>query len=122
MKVLIIEDEDLIFQVISPFLESYGCRCEHLKPENIKEVLKCLEKDFDVILCDYMMPEVTGWDIFNNISEELRKKFIILTGGYIDYEEEKIFKASKIKIVHKPFDIHELYSIVKEKYESQQQQ
>lgn len=122
MKVLIIEDEDLIFQVISPFLESYGCCCEHLKPKNIKEVLKCLEKDFDVILCDYMMPEVTGWDIFNNISEELRKKFIILTGGYIDYEREKIFKATNIKIVYKPFDMHELYSIVKEKYESQQQQ
>lgn len=115
MRVLVIDDEDLIFQILKSFFEHFCCSCEWLKPKNINEVLEALNKDYNLILCDYMMPDVTGWDIFQAIGDDLRKKLVIITGGYIDDEKEKLMKQSNVKIFYKPFNINQLYQEIKER-------
>lgn len=115
MKILVIEDEDLIFQILKSFFERYGYQCEYLNPKNLQDILEHPKDDYDVILCDYMMPNVTGMDVYNALNSELREKFIIMTGGFIDNEKQNILRSSNVKIVNKPFDIMELHMLIREK-------
>lgn len=117
MKILIIEDEDFIYQLLKAFFNNFGYECNKIKPIDLESTLDIMRKGYDVILCDYMMPGITGWDIFQAIDDELKRKFIITTGGYIDCDKEKQLKASNVKIIYKPFNMEYLHSLIKEIYE-----
>jgi DNA-binding NtrC family response regulator len=59
------------------------------------------------------MPKVTGWDIYKSLDNNLKKKFVLITGGYIDYEKEKEIIEENIKIIYKPFDLNQLMDTLK---------
>jgi DNA-binding response OmpR family regulator len=70
MKILIIEDEILIQQSLKKLLTRRGC--EVLTASSGKEALVLvLNQQFDRIVCDLMLQDITGFDII----EESKKIF-----------------------------------------------
>ncbi len=108
-NILIIEDEEFIIQILQVFLTQKGYNVEVVREINLHNI-KSLSKNYDVIICDYMMPFFTGFDIYNALDEVDKKKIIILTGGYIDFENEDFLKKAGVTILYKPFHFGELMS------------
>ena len=74
------------------------------------------DPEFDVILCDLMMPDLTGMDLFEEfkaIRPELAERFVFMTGGALTGRVEEFFKRYSNRCIQKPFDLAELRSLVR---------
>jgi CheY-like chemotaxis protein len=84
-----------------------------------EEAQKVLEADqaFDLILCDMMMPLVSGVDLHEWLlatHPELAKQIVFITGGaFTPKAREHLSKVSNIRI-EKPFDVTNFKKIVGE--------
>ena len=63
---------------------------------------------FDVILCDLMMPEVTGMDLWARVAPEVRPRILFLTGGAFTDEAEAFLEDERPPVMTKPFDTEAL--------------
>lgn len=67
-KVLLIEDEDLITNLLSETLEKSGFEAE--TAENGREgLLKIKQTNPDIILLDIILPDISGFEILKKIKE-----------------------------------------------------
>jgi two-component system, cell cycle sensor histidine kinase and response regulator CckA len=74
------------------------------------------DPDFDMILCDLMMPDLTGMDLFEEVKAirpELGERFVFMTGGALTGRAEEFFKRYRNRCIQKPFDLKELRSLVR---------
>jgi CheY-like chemotaxis protein len=66
----------------------------------------------DVVLCDLMMPDVTGADVYAAMSPALRRRFIFITGGAFSQKGAEFLQNVDAPIVQKPFDIGFVRSLI----------
>lgn len=107
-KILLIEDEDMIIRLLQVLFKNTDFCLDVISNIDINYILRTVN-NYDVILCDYMMPEKAGYDIYISLDDKNKKKMILLTGAYLDYEQEHLLKQSGTMILHKPFNIKELF-------------
>ncbi len=72
---------------------------------------------FDVMLCDLMMPALTGEDFVErvtSIAPELVDRVIITTGGAFTPAAEAFLRRTSIRQLAKPFGLAELRGVVEE--------
>ncbi len=72
-------------------------------------------EEFDVILCDLMMPDMTGMDLHAQLSlsrPELAEKMIFLTGGTFTVRARTFLDAVPNAHLEKPFDAHEVQTLI----------
>lgn len=112
-KILLVEDEVELREIISMVLDCEIENCEIVEAGSGKEAISLIEKDkFDFIVSDYTMHDGTGGDLFNYLREkEIKIPFLLLTGGFIeDYPE--FADANNVDFFHcvhyKPFDSEKL--------------
>jgi CheY-like chemotaxis protein len=82
-KILLCEDSAFFAQAISMLLKAKGYEVQHA-PDGGKglELLK-EQQDFDLILCDIMMPNVDGYEVARQVKADANFSqipFIFLTG------------------------------------------
>ncbi len=107
-KVLVVDNEHKICMLIEEFLykQGYSVRSAFSGAGAI-QLLK--NEEFDLVLCTYLMPEVSGYDVVKSLDIlENRPKVGIITGwgesiGTREREEMKIHF-----VIRKPFDLSEL--------------
>jgi DNA-binding NtrC family response regulator len=71
----------------------------------------------DVILCDLIMPELTGPEIYDEISRlspDLCSRMIFSTGGAFTENARNFLLRISNKTLEKPFDVPHLRAMVKE--------
>ena len=73
-----------------------------------RDALEILRRDddFDAILCDVMMPDLTGADVHQEIAREspsLAARFVFVTGGAFGERANAHVASTKQPIVTKPF-------------------
>jgi CheY-like chemotaxis protein len=77
--------------------------------EDGREALALLTRDraFDAVLCDLMMPQLTGMDLYASVLERdpaLAKRFVFMTGGAFT-PRARAFVAEVANVtLEKPFD------------------
>jgi CheY-like chemotaxis protein len=74
-------------------------------------------EEFDVILCDLMMPDLTGMDIYERILQirpEIARQLVFMTGGAIGLRSEAFLDAVPNRRLHKPFRREDLAGIVRQ--------
>lgn len=107
MKILVIEDEVLIQQSLKIMLERKGANV--LTATRGSEALELIKNsDFDRIICDLMLQDITGFDIIEECKNkynpiEIAQKFVIITA----YSSEQVLsKATDYGciVLNKPFD------------------
>jgi CheY-like chemotaxis protein len=70
---------------------------------------------FDVILCDLMMPQVSGADFFlalRRIDAEQARRVVFLTGGAFTPGARKFLVSITNSSLEKPIDPRELVTVV----------
>ena len=103
-RILIVDDEAPLRLVMQRLLVAH----EVVSAASGKEALPILEQDraFDLILCDLMMPGVTGMDVHHWLVEHdavLAARVVFVTGGaFGPVAAEYLSEAGNLKL-EKPF-------------------
>ncbi|MEM3059079.1 MAG: PAS domain S-box protein, partial [Methanomassiliicoccales archaeon] len=81
IKALCVDDEEELLEIMKVFLESEG-KIEVICETSPVQALQMIEKDdFDVVISDYIMPEMNGLELLRKIrSFSAKIPFIIFTG------------------------------------------
>ena len=80
-------------------------------------VLKVKVHEYDVVICDLMMPRLRGDEFYFKAKElrpDLADRFIFITGFAAETDIHDFLAQTGIKHLAKPFKIDELISAVKE--------
>lgn len=97
-KIIIFEDEELIFKELDRLFNSRGyVVIDGLKGGNI-------EKDFDVALVDVGLPGVSGYEICRTIRKTKTCPVVFLTAMSEAQSELEGFAAGGDDYIHKPFN------------------
>ncbi|MBU0469250.1 MAG: response regulator [Candidatus Omnitrophica bacterium] len=115
-KVLIVDDCTIILRVIKKELEEadYEVTCV----ESGKEAIELTKKTkYDVVLIDYVMPELNGVETCKEITKLETGAILVLMTGSLDdsiRDTEKDFIASggNVYYLYKPFDNGEVLGVV----------
>ena len=111
-NILVIDDEQVIIDSISKIasLEELSVDSSLLGKDAFKKIS---EKDFDLIICDIMLPEMDGFQILNELAKRNVDTPVIMTTGYSTIENAvKSLYLGAIDFIPKPFTIDEMISLI----------
>jgi CheY-like chemotaxis protein len=112
--ILLLDDESQVATVLKDFLESRSFHVTTAK-DGVEGLKKIMASDFDVILCDLMMPNLPG-DMFylavERTKPQLCKKFIFMTGYQSDPKWQAFIKKVKGVVLAKPFEFRLLLETI----------
>ena len=72
---------------------------------------------YDVILCDVMMPGVTGMDLYRRVLEfnpRLAERFVFMTGGATSASVQRFLDSSRRRVLEKPFASDTLRAVLRD--------
>jgi CheY-like chemotaxis protein len=83
-----------------------------------RDGIKLLLEDgaFDLILCDLMMPDLTGMDVFEQVTQkrpELRSRFVFTTGGAVTDRAREFIEAAPEQRLDKPFRLEQVEALLR---------
>lgn len=112
MKILIVDDEDMIREVIKEYSEDAGYQTD--EAENGKIALKKINKNtYDLLILDIMMPEMDGFTVLKNIPKEKMIPTIVLSARGEEYDKLNGFDLGIDDYLTKPFSPKELIARIK---------
>jgi CheY-like chemotaxis protein len=114
-SVLVIDDEPLILKLVTSIL---GPDCDVTCEARADAALARIRKGerFDAILCDLMMPQVTGMDLHDALLELAPKQaevMLFLTGGAFTTRAQAFVDRVPHATIDKPFDAETLRNRVR---------
>ncbi len=112
MKILIVDDEELIRDVIKEYLLLEGYEVDEAKDGN-EAVEKALAKDYSLIIMDIMMPHKDGYQACKEIKAHKDVPFIMLSARGEEYDKLIGFDIGIDDYVTKPFSPKELVARIK---------
>lgn len=107
MKVLIVDDEVMIRNVLKEYVEFEGGEA-HEAADGMEAVKRCREEDFDIILMDVMMPRLDGFSAVKEIKKEKNIPVIMLSARGEEYDKLFGFEIGVDDYVTKPFSPKEV--------------
>ena len=112
MKILVVDDEELIRNVIKEYLT-----IEEYTVEEAENGLEAIEKakanDYDLIIMDIMMPKMDGYQACKEIKKIKNVPFIMLSARSEEYDKLIGFDLGIDDYVTKPFSPKELVARIK---------
>lgn len=113
-KILVVDDEQDIVKVLSKILELAGY--EVISAYNGTEALQHVkENNPDLVLLDYMMPDITGLEVLQQIKAFSEEVYVIMvTGRGSEEVAASVMKAGASDYVIKPFVKDQILTVVKD--------
>jgi len=104
-RVLVVDDEPRVLELVRRLLRGH----ELVTAANGREALERLraDRDFDLILCDLMMPELTGMDVYHSVQATwpgLQERIAFITGGAFTPETRRFLQQVTNPLLTKPFE------------------
>ncbi|MDU9694417.1 response regulator [Priestia aryabhattai] len=104
-KILLAEDEEVLRMLVVDTLEDEGH--DVTEAENGEEALEFIkERDFDLIILDYMMPVFTGLEVIQQLKEMKDKchtKVLMLSAKNQAADQSRVLEAGATHFMSKPF-------------------
>jgi DNA-binding response OmpR family regulator len=108
MKILVVEDEPLDLELIVWSLRAGGYTVD-LVTTGAEALLAARENEYDVLVLDLMLPDMTGIDIVRELRAEKRSTpVLVLTATTTVEKRVEALDAGADDYLTKPFDIGEL--------------
>lgn len=111
-KILIVDDENDIAELISDILEDEGYSTT-IKNSGNDAIEEIKENDYDLILLDVMMPDISGTEVCANIRNHTSSPIIFVTAKTALSSKLVGFEVGADDYVTKPFVNEELVARVK---------
>jgi signal transduction histidine kinase/ActR/RegA family two-component response regulator len=114
LRLLIVDDDVLVARAVRRMFDK-EFRVE-IALDGSSALAKLATTDYDVVLCDVMMPGISGLDVYRQVrtnNEGLARRFVFATGGLFSQELSDNVKRLSNMIVEKPFDPEELRRVIK---------
>jgi DNA-binding response OmpR family regulator len=91
-KVLIVDDEEVIRKFLRIHLAKLGY--EVMDAADGEQAMEELEKnDFDLLICDILMPKKGGWEVIKEVKSNIRTKHLPVIVLKAKNEETDMFKG-----------------------------
>jgi two-component system cell cycle sensor histidine kinase/response regulator CckA len=105
LRVLVIDDEPKVGVSLSRMLRDWDVQVI----ADGREALTLLQRDraFDAVLCDLMMPQMSGMDLYESVRVQdptLAKRFVFMTGGAFTPRARAFVDEVSNTTLEKPFD------------------
>lgn len=107
MKILIVDDEEMIRGVLREYIEFEGNQADEAA-DGMESVKMCRENDYDLILMDVMMPKLDGFSAVKEIRKEKDVPVIMLSARGEEYDKLFAFEIGVDDYVTKPFSPKEV--------------
>ncbi|MDO9289524.1 MAG: response regulator [Thermodesulfovibrionales bacterium] len=112
MKVLIVDDEQLVRWFLERALRRWGY--EVITAANVKEAIKNLkDNNIDILFTDLKMPEENGTVLLEKVSDLTDSLKVVVCSAFITPEMDKEFRQKGIYSLKKPFKLEELENTLK---------
>ncbi|MHB1096727.1 MAG: PAS domain S-box protein [Gemmatimonadaceae bacterium] len=113
-RILLVDDERFILRIVTLVL---GKDHDVVAKESAVEALALITagERFDLILCDLMMPQMTGEELHAEllrVAPDQAARMIFLTGGAFTPASQKFLADRSIEYIEKPFDSANLRAVV----------
>lgn len=115
-RVLVIDDEAAVGRTIQRLL---GEQYEVVVLTGGNDALDMMidkQADFDLVLCDLTMPEISGMDVYARVSEaraEMGPRFVFMTGGTFSPRARDFLDQVPNERLDKPFDLQTVRTLVR---------
>lgn len=107
MKVLIVDDEEMIRNVLKEYVEFEGSEAFEAA-DGMEAVRMCRDNDYDIILMDVMMPRLDGFSAVKEIRKTKDTPVIMLSARGEEYDKLFGFEIGVDDYVTKPFSPKEV--------------
>ncbi len=113
-RILVVDDEEFIGRAVKRMLRGHDVVVEQHATRALERIVQ--GERFDVILCDVMMPQVTGIEFYEqvcDIAPELCPRFVFMTGHVFQSRAREFLERIPNQSLDKPFDMRLLRQIVR---------
>lgn len=112
MKVLIVDDEELIRNIIKEYCHSEGYLTDEAG-DGLVAIEKVANNDYDVIILDLMMPKLDGYSAYGQIKSIKNIPTIVLSARSEEADKLLGFNLGVDDYITKPFSPKELMARIK---------
>jgi CheY-like chemotaxis protein len=111
-EILVIDDEPIVRSILGRVLERHTVTFAGGGGEGIAALDV---SDYDVVLCDLMMPDVSGKAVYEWAAQNrpaLLDRWVFVTGGAVGVELEIFLERVPSPKLSKPFELSELMAVI----------
>ena len=113
-SVLLLEDDGPYASTLKEYLETFNYSVTVVR-DGVQGLKKIMDKDFDVLICDLLMPNLPG-DMFYmavaRVKPHLSRRFIFITGHQNEAKVAEFLRETKALTLFKPFEMHVLLETI----------
>ncbi|MDB4299475.1 response regulator [bacterium] len=113
-KILIVDDETMIAEELSEFLESFDFPCSAVNSVDSALALIANDSEITLVMTDMRMPGRDGADLLRELSALPGREFeYVVISGHLDAEKElKDLSSASITLMRKPINIDEMLTFL----------
>jgi len=115
-SILVIDDEPFVANALSRLLRSRGFQTEVVTDGRLG-LEKLLKGTYQAVVCDLMMPEFSGVDLFHQLeatAPELVGRLVFLSGGAFTPRAEEFVQQARRPVLPKPWKVESLVAAIEE--------
>jgi signal transduction histidine kinase len=115
LRILVVDDEPLITTVVARALSGHDVVARTSAGDAL-ELLRAGER-FDVILCDLMMPQMTGMELYDHVvalDAAQAQRMIFMTGDAFTEVARAFVSTTTNRCIDKPFEPRQLRALIAE--------
>jgi PAS domain S-box-containing protein len=116
LRLLVVDDEIAIGRTLAIALSDAFDVTTATSGREALALLENGELTFDVVLCDLMMPDVTGMDVYERVvvhAPAMSRRFVFVTGGAFTDRARAFVERVQMPVVEKPFDLAALPDLLR---------
>ena len=118
-RILVVDDEKYILDFLVEVFQSLPLKID--TANNGRTAMRKMEEaDYDLVITDFKMPQMSGKDLFNWVKEnrpQCANRIIFVTGDTVSVETRSFFENNKNRFLAKPFKIEEVKEVIQQALE-----
>ncbi len=114
LRVLVVEDERVLVELLSEFLKSAGHRVDTAANGQIGLDL-AMRNDYDIVLTDLKMPGLDGQGLYEKLcaaKPDMARRFIFSTGDLVNPKVQTFFQVTGALYLSKPFKLESVLTLL----------